>query len=126
MATQAAKLQTYIWVGKDRAGKVAKGEMQVSRIRRRLKAQLTQAGHCRLKQLSVKPKSLFGPSKKAIQVPPILRCLPANLATMMKAGVPLVQAFDIVAEGLDNPYDERARLSASKMKLHRVPASRCR
>jgi type IV pilus assembly protein PilC len=26
-----------------------------------------------------------------------------QLATMMKAGVPLVQSFEIVAEGLDNP-----------------------
>ncbi len=100
MATQAAKLQTYIWEGKDRAGKVAKGEMQVPN-QTTAKAQLRKQGIA-IKTVKRKPKSLFGPSKKPIKASDIA-VFTRQLATMMKAGVPLVQAFDIVAEGLDNP-----------------------
>ena len=47
-----------------------------------------------------KPKPLFGGSKKV--TPFDIAMLTRQLATMMKAGVPLVQSFDIVADGLDN------------------------
>lgn len=100
MATQAAKLQTYIWEGKDRAGKLSKGEMQVPN-QTTAKAQLRKQGIV-VKTVKRKPKSIFGPSKKPIK-PADIAIFTRQLATMMKAGVPLVQAFDIVAEGLDNP-----------------------
>lgn len=100
MATQAAKLQTYIWEGKDRAGKIAKGEVQVPN-QTAAKAQLRKQGIA-IKTVKRKPKSLFGPRKKPIK-PSDIAVFTRQLATMMKAGVPLVQAFDIVAEGLDNP-----------------------
>lgn len=47
-----------------------------------------------------KPKPLFGGSKKV--TPFDIAMFTRQLATMMKAGVPLVQSFDIVADGLDN------------------------
>src|SRR5690606_36834879 len=48
-----------------------------------------------------KAKPLFS-SKKPIK-PADIAVFSRQMATMMKAGVPLVQAFDIVADGLDNP-----------------------
>ncbi len=95
-----AKLHTYIWEGKDRAGKVTKGEVQVP-SQAMAKAQLRKQGIA-IKTVKRKPKSLFSPRKKPI-TPADISIFTRQLATMMKAGVPLVQAFDIVAEGLDNP-----------------------
>ena len=48
-----------------------------------------------------KPTSLLGKRKKRIS-PLDIAVFTRQLATMMKAGVPLVQSFDIVAEGHDN------------------------
>ena len=96
----STKLQTYIWEGKDRTGKVSKGEVQVP-SQAMAKAQLRKQG-ITIKSVKRKPKSLFSPRKKAI-TPADISIFTRQLATMMKAGVPLVQAFDIVAEGLDNP-----------------------
>ena len=43
MATQTAKLQTYIWEGKDRSGKTARGELMVAN-QLTAKAQLRKQG----------------------------------------------------------------------------------
>jgi len=99
-AKLATKLHTYIWEGKDRTGKVTKGELQVP-SQALAKAQLRKQGIA-IKTVKRKPKSLFSPRKKPI-TPADISIFTRQLATMMKAGVPLVQAFDIVAEGLDNP-----------------------
>jgi type IV pilus assembly protein PilC len=49
-----------------------------------------------------KPQPLFGSGKKKITAGDI-SIFTRQLATMMAAGVPLVQAFDIVGRGHDNP-----------------------
>ncbi|MCH1488152.1 MAG: type II secretion system F family protein [Pseudomonadales bacterium] len=99
MATQTAKLQTYVWEGKDRTGKTARGELMVAN-QLTAKAQLRKQGIV-VKTVKRKPKPLFGERSKAIK-PMDIAMFTRQLATMMKAGVPLVQAFDIVAEGLEN------------------------
>ena len=65
------------------------------------KAQLRKQGVI-AKSVKKKPKPLFGGGGKKIR-PADVAIFTRQLATMMKAGVPLVQSFDIVAEGLDNP-----------------------
>lgn len=100
MATQAVKLQTYVWEGKDRSGKSTQGEVQVQ-SQALAKAQLRKQG-IDVKTVKRKPKPLFGTRSKPITASDI-SIFTRQLATMMKAGVPLVQSFDIVAEGLDNP-----------------------
>ena len=99
MAT-TAKLQTYIWEGKDRSGKATNGELAVS-SHAAAKAQLRKQGIA-IKNVKRNPKPLFGPRKKAIK-PADIAILSRQLATMMKAGVPLVQSFDIVSDGIENP-----------------------
>ncbi|MBT8140664.1 MAG: type II secretion system F family protein [Gammaproteobacteria bacterium] len=99
MATQTAKMQTYVWEGKDRSGKIAKGELTIGN-QALAKAQLRKQGIV-VKTVKRKPKPLFGERSKAIK-PMDIAVFTRQLATMLKAGVPLVQAFDIVAEGLDN------------------------
>lgn len=100
MATaSAAKTQIYTWQGTDRQGRPAKGET-VGTNQAVIKAQLRKQG-ITAKTVKRKSKPLLQ-SKKKIK-PADIAIFARQLATMMKAGVPLVQSFDIVAEGLENP-----------------------
>ena len=98
MAEKSHRLETYVWAGKDRKGNASKGEIMGSSIAL-AKAQLRKQGVIPDK-VKKKPKPLFGGSKKI--TPFDIAMLTRQLATMMKAGVPLVQSFDIVADGLEN------------------------
>ncbi|WP_199457191.1 MULTISPECIES: type II secretion system F family protein [unclassified Marinobacter] len=98
MAEKAQKLESYVWQGKDRKGNKTKGEIMGSSLAL-AKAQLRKQGVVPDK-VKKKPKPLFGGSKKI--TPFDIAMLTRQLATMMKAGVPLVQSFDIVADGLEN------------------------
>ncbi|MBQ0746682.1 MAG: type II secretion system F family protein [Marinobacter sp.] len=98
MAEKAHKLESYIWEGKDRRGNKSKGELTGSNLAL-VKAQLRKQGIIPDK-VKKKPKPLFGGSKKI--TPFDIAMLTRQLATMMKAGVPLVQSFDIVTDGLEN------------------------
>jgi type IV pilus assembly protein PilC len=98
MATAVKKPQEFVfeWEGKDRTGKVVRGEtraggeaMVSASLRRqgilvnKVKKRRTSGG------TSIKPKDIS--------------VFTRQLATMMRAGVPLLQAFDIVARGSTNP-----------------------
>ncbi|WP_100638690.1 type II secretion system F family protein [Marinobacter salexigens] len=98
MAEKSQKLESYVWEGKDRKGNKSKGELTGSSMAL-VKAQLRKQGIIPDK-VKKKPKPLFGGSKKI--TPFDIAMLTRQLATMMKAGVPLVQSFDIVADGLEN------------------------
>lgn len=98
MAEKAQKLDSFIWEGKDRKGNKTKGELTGANLAL-VKAQLRKQGIIPDK-VKKKPKPLFGGSKKI--TPFDIAMLTRQLATMMKAGVPLVQSFDIVADGLEN------------------------
>jgi len=100
MATNAAKTHTFTWQGLDRQGRTANGEAH-GPSQAIVKAQLRKQGIVP-KSVKRKPKPLFGGGKKAIK-PADIAIFTRQLATMMKAGVPLVQGFEIVAEGLENP-----------------------
>lgn len=99
MAEKAQKLESYVWEGKDRKGNKSKGELTGSNMAL-VKAQLRKQGIIPDK-VKKKPKPLFGGGKKKI-TPFDIALLTRQLATMMKAGVPLVQSFDIVADGMEN------------------------
>ncbi|MBW4933814.1 type II secretion system F family protein [Marinobacter sp. F4206] len=98
MAEKAQKLESYVWEGKDRKGNKSKGELTGPSLAL-VKAQLRKQGIIPDK-VKKKPKPLFGGSKKI--TPFDIAMLTRQLATMMKAGVPLVQSFDIVSDGLEN------------------------
>ena len=66
-----------------------------------VKAQLRKKG-IQVTKVQKKGKDLFGPSKKPIK-PMDIAIFTRQLATMMKSGIPLVQSFEIVGEGLENP-----------------------
>ena len=95
MAASAIRNDIFTWKGIDKSGRPGNGEiMAVSQAMAR--AQLRHQG---IKPNSVrkKPKPLFGGKGKAIK-PADIATFTRQLATMLKAGVPLVQSFDIVGE----------------------------
>jgi type IV pilus assembly protein PilC len=102
MATAAAARKpeivevTFRWVGQDRAGKTVRGEMQASG-EAQVNAVLRRQG---IKVTEVKKQRLGrGGSVSEKDITLFTR----QLATMMKSGVPLLQAFDIVGKGHSNP-----------------------
>lgn len=98
-ATQTSKTDTYLYRGKDRLGKPVRGEVKSESVAL-AKAQLRKQGII-AQDLHKKAKPLFGDRKKPIK-PADIAVFSRQLATMMKAGVPLVQSFDIVADGQEN------------------------
>ena len=99
MATATAKKPQeaiYEWEGKDRQGKVVRGEMRAGG-EAVVGATLRRQGI--LVQKVKKRRLKTGGSVKGKDIAIFTR----QLATMMKAGVPLLQSFDIVARGSTNP-----------------------
>jgi len=99
-AKPSAVTNTYTYKGVDKKGTKVQGEINSSSPAL-AKAQLLKQG-VSAKSVSKKSKPLFGGGGKAISAMDIA-VFARQMATMMKAGVPLVQAFDIVADGLENP-----------------------
>ncbi|WP_333709106.1 type II secretion system F family protein [Tepidimonas ignava] len=95
-ATQTAREHIFEWEGKDRNGKAVKGEMRAVG-EAQVQAQLRRQG---IVVSKVKKRRLA--SAKRIK-PKDIAIFTRQLATMMKAGVPLLQAFDIVGRGNPNP-----------------------
>lgn len=88
----------YNWTGTNRAGKKISGEMRAEN-RTSVKVALRKQGIA-AKTVKKQGKSLFSFGTKI--TPADIAIFTRQLATMMKAGVPLVQSFEIVAGGLDN------------------------
>lgn len=86
----------YEWEGKDRNGKQVRGELRAAGTNQ------VQAALRRQGVLLTKVKKRRMRSGKAIK-PKDIAIFTRQLATMMKAGVPLLQAFDIVGRGNANP-----------------------
>ena len=99
MAEKALKTSVFAWEGTDRKGAKIKGELS-GQSPALVKAQLRKQG---INPLKVRKKavSLFSAGKKI--KPMDIALFIRQMATMMKAGVPLLQSFDIIAEGFDNP-----------------------
>lgn len=99
MAEKALKTSTFSWEGTDRKGAKVKGEMG-GQSPALVKAQLRKQG---INPIKVRKKSvsLFS-AGKAIK-PADIALFTRQMATMMKAGVPLLSSFDIIGEGFDNP-----------------------
>ena len=97
---EVSAMQTFTWVGLDKRGVKIKGE-QVSKNAGLVKADLRKQG---INPQVVKPKAkpLFGKAGKRISGRDIA-VFSRQLATMMAAGVPMVQGFEIVSGGQSNP-----------------------
>ncbi len=97
--TAEAKTVTFIYEGVDRKGTKVKGET-TGKVPSTVKAELRKQGITAKKVVRKREINIGGKKK----IKPMDICIfTRQMATMMKAGVPLVQAFEIVADGLDNP-----------------------
>jgi type IV pilus assembly protein PilC len=99
MAGKALQNSVFKWEGTDKKGARIKGELS-GQSPALVKAQLRKQGINPLK-VTKKGKSLFNAGKRI--KPMDIALFTRQMATMMKAGVPLLQSFDIIGEGLDNP-----------------------
>lgn len=99
MATEKSKnVKEFVfeWEGKDRGGKQVRGELRAGG-EHQVQATLRRQG-----VMPTKIKKRRMSSGRSIK-PKDMAIFTRQLATMMKAGVPLLQAFDIVGRGNPNP-----------------------
>jgi type IV pilus assembly protein PilC len=101
MAKAAAKPDMFVWEGMDKAGKRLKGEMS-GQGDALVKAMLRRQGINPIR-VRKKPKPLFGASGGKKITAKDIAVFSRQMSTMMSAGVPLVQSFEIVGRGHDNP-----------------------
>ena len=99
MASKAPKISVYAWEGSDKNGTKITGELSghnPALIKAQLRKQGITPGKVRRKS-----KSIFSTSKR---IKPLdIALFTRQMASMMKAGVPLLMAFDIIGEGFENP-----------------------
>jgi type IV pilus assembly protein PilC len=100
MAGTAAKanLEVFSWEGTDKKGRRVKGETEAASVAF-VNATLRRQGISPLK-VQKRKKALLGSKKKI--VPKDVAIFTRQLATMIQAGIPIVQAFDIVGKGHEN------------------------
>ena len=95
-AAPASKEPVFVWEGKDRNGRITRGEMRAA-SQTVVQAMLRRQG---ITASKIK-KQAFSGGKKITEKD--IALFTRQLATMMRSGVPLLQAFDIVGRGHANP-----------------------
>jgi type IV pilus assembly protein PilC len=96
---EISKLTTYDWVALDKRGKRMKGDM-ASKNATLVKAELRRQG-MNPQTVRERSKPLFGASGSTVK-PGDVAVFSRQIATMMASGVPMVQSFDIIADGQKN------------------------
>ena len=96
---EISKLTTYDWVALDKRGKRMKGDMQAKNASL-VKASLRSQG-MNPQTVRERSKPLFGASGSTVK-PGDVAIFSRQIATMMSSGVPMVQSFDIIADGQKN------------------------
>jgi type IV pilus assembly protein PilC len=110
MAVIHAEPIIFLWEGRDKRGVKLKGQ-QVASNPNLVRAELRRQGISPIR-VRKKPKPLFGGTGRRITAKEIA-VFSRQLATMLKSGVPLVTAFQIIAGGVKNP---RMRTMVDKIR----------
>jgi type IV pilus assembly protein PilC len=100
VAAEKDYLVWFVWEGTDQRGGRTQGELS-ARTELVARAELRRQG-IRVVKIRKKPLALFGVRQKKITTKDIA-IFSRQLATMLSSGVPLVQAFEIVGRGHENP-----------------------
>ncbi|MCI1109699.1 type II secretion system F family protein [Stenotrophomonas geniculata] len=100
VARSTMELQPFVWEGTDKRGIKMKGE-QLAKNANMLRAELRKQG-INPGQVKPKPKPLFGTAGKPVNAKDIA-FFSRQMATMMKSGVPIVSALEIIGSGHKNP-----------------------
>jgi len=106
MAQAAAQQAQYVWEGTDKKGKRMKGRM-LAISEAAVKADLRKQGV--LAKRVRKEVQLFKSGKKITSED--IALFARQLATMLQAGIPMVQCFDIIGNGHDKPSMQKLVLA---------------
>ena len=115
-AKKEAQDLTFIWEGQDRTGKTVRGEVRAPG--EALANVILRRQGIRVRKLK---QQRLGRGRKVSDKD--ITFFTRQLAVMMKSGVPLLQAFDIVAKGHDRPTVERVwrMLDRAEYKRRQAP-----
>ncbi|WP_225763034.1 type II secretion system F family protein [Stenotrophomonas sp. Marseille-Q4652] len=100
VSRNTSQMQPFVWQGTDKRGVKMKGE-QSAKNANMLRAELRRQG-ITPSVVKPKPKPLFGSAGSRI-TPKEIAFFSRQMATMMKSGVPIVGALEIIGEGHKNP-----------------------
>ncbi len=97
-------INVFEWKGTDKRGAKLKGEIS-AKSSSLVKAELRRQG-ITPRIVKKKAKPLFGAAGKPIKAQEIA-LVSRQMATMLPSGVPLVQSFEIIAGGMENPRTQQ-------------------
>ncbi|HBK46865.1 MAG TPA: type II secretory pathway protein [Xanthomonadaceae bacterium] len=100
VSRDTSQLLPFVWEGTDKRGIKMKGE-QPAKNANLLRAELRKQG-INASVVKPKPKPLFGAAGKKV-TPKDIAFFSRQMATMMKSGVPIVGALEIIGSGHKNP-----------------------
>jgi type IV pilus assembly protein PilC len=119
----AKALDTFIWQGVNRKGKKITGELTASNALE-LKAQLRKQGITPGK-VKKKAKSIFGNANDKKIIPADIAIVTRQIATMLGAGVPLVQTVEMIGKGHNNGNMQRLLGDINNKLQSGIPLSEC-
>lgn len=96
---EVSQLTTYDWIALDKRGKRMKGDMAAKNATL-VKAELRRQG-MNPQTVKERKKPLFGSTGSTVK-PRDVAIFSRQIATMMASGVPMVQSFEIIADGQKN------------------------
>lgn len=115
---------TFIWQGVNRKGKKVNGELSAASSLE-LKSQLRKQGITPGK-IKKKPKPLFGLSRGAKSLTQgDIAVITRQIATMLTAGVPLVQSIEMIGKGHDNENMQKLLIDIGVKISSGLPLSEC-
>ena len=120
---QPKPLELFLWEGVNRKGKKIKGELSAVNLME-LKAQLRKQGITPLKTKK-KPKALFGMSGDKAIKPMDIAVVTRQIATMLTAGVPLVQTIEMIGKGNSNGNMRKLLTDIGNKVQSGLPLSEC-
>ena len=116
-------LDVFIWQGLNRKGKKVNGELSAASLLE-LKAQLRKQGITPGK-IKKKPKPLFGLGGDKKIVPADIAVITRQIATMLGAGVPLVQTIEMIGKGHSNGNMQKLLADIGNKLQSGIPLSDC-
>ena len=120
---KAKPLDVFVWYGVNRKGKKINGELSAHNVIE-LKAQLRKQGITPSK-VKKKAKPLFGLGGDKAITPSDIAIISRQIATMLGAGVPLVQTIEMIAKGHNNGHMQKMLTDIGHKLSSGIPLSDC-
>ncbi len=121
--TKVKPLDVFTWQGVNRKGKKISGELSANNIIE-LKSQLRKQGITPSK-VKKKAKPLFGMGGDKAITPADIAVISRQIATMLGAGVPLVQTIEMIGKGHSNGNMQKLLAEIGNKLASGIPLSDC-